>query len=142
MSDLPEVVTEDFKQLSETYGVEFLEWLKGAAVKGSDFIEEQAPLLARDIVNWELYSNGVFVVIGVSLVIFCICLWRYIYLNLPVIDWDYPTPTNFRFMALILLAISVTVGGFVCTFEHLKPTIKAAAAPRLVVLDYVQKFVK
>lgn len=127
---------------------ELLEWLKQTAEKSAEFVEREAPLLATEIVAWHFWASAVwFCGFSVAfLVAATIAARAYRAWSLqPVMTPHYAVPADTitvtygfvigisTFLAAVLFM--VTVG-----FAH--DAIKAAVAPRVVILEYVKGAVK
>lgn len=147
LATLPEI-TEDhtryFEQVANTYGIEFLDWLKGISKDGSDFVVEQATLLCSDIINWEFYSNLASCLFGVILA--SLCLIGIIYLVRYLHKYGKNKNHEVECITSFYISLGLVVGFLICIFglfgEHIRPTIKAAVAPRLVIIDYIKEAVK
>lgn len=120
-------------EITQSQLEQLLKYIGTLAERADGFVVEQAPLLVREIVAWHMWSNAalaamclVGVVVGVGLARW---LWR-----LPGLDpMDRPIAALPLLFAVVMAAV---------TLDRARTAIKAAVAPRLVVLEYVQKAVK
>jgi hypothetical protein len=118
----------------EKAGAELVEWMTGVAKGGGDFLAEQAPMLAQEIVAWHFWSSVfcavIVVLIGSIVAVTCGVLFRYEVTSKR--EYWTPEPAAFSvFGVLIGFAIAIGGGGF-----HGYEAVKAAVAPRLVIIEY------
>lgn len=113
-----------------------LDWLETTGRSAESFVYEQAPLIAREIVAWTLWSNLVYSLLGILALVCAGVLVR-----IGVRMWRTEKDQNVLGMKLTGLSfpafVLVLVGAAACAC-HIAPTIKAVVAPRLVILDYVR----
>lgn len=111
-----------------------LDFVKSGAEKTTDFAAEQAPLIAREIVAWQLWTSLVGIAFGlVMLFVVCVCLAVCIRNK-----WKEEPPVIICGIVGLILGIGVIP--VICVNTH--KTIKATVAPRLVVIDYLKSEVK
>ena len=116
-----------------------VQYLCDSVKDGGDFLRDQAPLVAKEIVSWT-FAIGLLGTI-VSLAILLVIL-TFGVLSLRRGQWsDSADPENKwavgQIICGLLLAIWLAAGmpyGMSCAHD----AIKAACAPRLVVLDYLR----
>lgn len=127
-------------------GLELLEWMKGAAEKGGDFVAEQAPLLATEIVAWHFWSSvfiaTVAVVAAVAMFACSVCFYRWSRCKKWYSDPEVPIDGDCKEYHLapsgILCALSLfalLVVAVPCAYE----AVKASVAPRIVLIEYAGK---
>ena len=113
---------------------EVLGWLKD----GREFIGEQAPLLAQEVVRYGVISNAIGLVLGVGLGIGAAYMLRAC-ARVPRDHWgDRPDS------AIIGMAASVILGvvGLVAIIVSTDATCQAIFAPRLYILNKLAELVK
>lgn len=125
MTDMSEVTNEQLGQL--------LKYIGTLAERADGFVVEQAPLLAREIVAWHMWSNTALAAMYfagfVAGVWMARWLWRF--------PWEDPIHRPIAALPLVF-AVAMATAALDCVHT----AIKAAVAPRLVVLEYVQRAVK
>lgn len=106
---------------------------------GAEFAVAQAPLLVREIINWEIaFRCGV---AFVALVGFALGLWAFRYIYAQAHSDRYQRYSDSAVLGMVA-AGGVAVGGlatFVCNTFAL---VKVLVAPRLFLLEYFSNLVK
>lgn len=129
-----EVMDQEVKQRL----LSLVDYLGAAAKDAATFTTEQAPLVARDIVAWELWSNAsiaaMLIVLATALVVVARVCWANE-------KKERNSEGGWAFLCFIALATSFTLACF-AFFGYTTDAIKAVVAPRVVILEYVQKAVK
>lgn len=114
-----------------------LSMMNDAAASGGNFVLEQAPMVARELVAYTLWSSAATALLsGAALVVLYrrgIPAWK----KSAEKDRYYDDGTG----ALFFLAVGFVVSG-ILFLGNSRATIKAVTAPRLVILDYVKDMVK
>lgn len=144
-----EMSPEMSKQISS-----ILTWLEESARSAQGFAIEQAPLVAQEIVKWELVSSiismSIIIVIGVSL--FMVGIWavkkgkkqQEELRELHKQQHSFRTREEtspfliFGLVAKILSSLVLIIGISV----NASSIVKTQTAPRLVIIDYVKNFNK
>lgn len=115
---------------------EVLDWLRGAAEKGADFVTTQAPLVAQEWVRWELVSGIYWIVLGLL----------GIYLGYSAFRWGAP---RYKPTGDVGLADVALVFGPIVALACLIPlccgsnqALKAAVAPRVVVMEKIAEMAR
>lgn len=116
--------------------IALLDYIGERAKTAEGFAMEQLPLVAREIVAWDFWSNLVGTLMGV--VLLTLAAYLIILICRKAEDWlkqvEFPVPL----VASLFIAFFSACGGFGFMSTYLMPFIKAATAPRLVVIDYVR----
>lgn len=112
---------------------EAIDWLQQAGGSVQDFAVEQAPLYCREVVAWELWYGIALVVFGVVMLATTPLFWK---LTAKVFKTDkYGNPAALvPGFAGVMAAIA---GCFVLSYGIPK-AIKAAVAPRLVIVEHLR----
>ena len=115
--------------MEEQVQKEVFDWLKTAAEKGADFVSTEAPLVAAEIVGWYFWSSVFLaIVFGLFSAAFLIagglCIQRAVKKDEPE-PW-FPTGMMLG-VAGLLFFVPVAVNSYFA--------VKAAVAPRLVIID-------
>jgi hypothetical protein len=137
----------------------YVEFLKVAldSIQGAKaFALEQAPLVFQDIVRWGIWYNGVWILVG--LISFCGFLYCFGKLKFWIMEcprdengnaiqsdprYHMDCDEQFYMVAGPVIGVIVTFITFVnLTLCNLSDFIKAIAAPRLYIIDYLQHFLK
>lgn len=112
---------------------EAIDWLQKTGGSIQDFAVEQAPLYCREVVQWQLWEGIVCGSAGVILCLLVILFWK---LTRKVFNThDYGNP------AAIIPGIA---GGLCAVFGTMalvvgsQKAIKAAVAPRLVIVEHLR----
>lgn len=116
----------------EQQAVEMLQWLKELVEKGGDFVMQQAPPLAAEIVTYGRVTNSLAVL---ALIPAAILLKLYIPRIGKAIDEDDDGLVVVK-MALVIVVGILGVGLFVANLDQF---LKAWFAPRLYLIDYLGK---
>jgi hypothetical protein len=118
------------KQASDIAG-----WLKESAAKGGDFLAEQAPLFAQEVVAWHFWSSVflaiVFSVVGIALAISAFVCLRYSLQDGASEGQCVCCGAAFCVCGLISMGCllgAVPANGY--------EAVKAAVAPRIVIVEY------
>lgn len=121
----------------EKAGAELVQWMTDAAKSGGDFVAEQAPQLAQEIVAWHFWSN-VFTAALVSVVLLPIALaaggicYRETKRTYPHGDGSGAVLSGIvSLIAISIVTLTVGFNGY--------EAVKAAVAPRLIVIEYAGK---
>lgn len=124
-------------------GAELLDWMKGAAENGGDFVAEQAPLLATEIVAWHFWSSVFCAGVGVAFVV--------LFLIAAFVFFRVATScTSDQFSDGHPKAVLGVIGGSACVLVaamilglavvgNTYEAIKASVAPRIVLIEYAGK---
>jgi hypothetical protein len=104
---------------------------------GTGFVREQAPLVAQEIVRYELWSSSVRIIwMAVVIVTLAIAVIKAVKRG----DFDIDAPMTracFSVIASVLLLLA-SVFGVVVIAENTTQVVKCLTSPRLVVLDYLK----
>lgn len=112
-----------------------LEMLIKATESGSNFILEQAPDLAKEIVAYEAFSSFLWFILLTTIGTMFIVVIKKVSKNLEEYDREMFNMTAFPFSIFIALVF------FIIAAHSLQNATKALIAPRLIILDYAKNFV-
>lgn len=125
-----------------------LDWLDTTARTVGDFAAEQTPLLVQEIIAWGFWSQVVAAVLWAVawLVAFCVGRWLFrLGTTLPLGDRrGLPHRSEGACFAMSFGTI-IRVAAFfllIGTAVHTTKAVKVSIAPRLYVLEYVQRLVR
>lgn len=122
---------DDMEPTLEKTAIELLDWLKGAAETGGDFVQEQAPLLAQEIVA---YERG----LSTFHVIACVLITAMALVTLRMIKWKEIGNDNpegiFSLVGVIVAALALVVVPLFGIYAA-ERCMKSWVAPRLVVIE-------
>lgn len=133
-----------------TQAAELLAELRGLIDKGGQFILEQAPPLAREIVAFGRVYHAIQIAAAAALLISCVLYWKRTF----GADWDFVTkgPTRHDWDSLPIggLAVAVRIAarimgtgaGSIWLLCQIRPAVLAWCAPRLFILEYILERVK
>jgi len=107
-----------------------LKIINDAAISGQDFVLEQAPLIVREIVAWQIWSSAVAVMLCVLFFLFAL---KPLYKKWSALD-DIDIK-GITFVPLVMSGIACAII-FLCNISSLT---KGITAPRLVVIDYAKE---
>lgn len=117
---------------------EAIDWLQKTGAQVQDFAVEQAPLYCREVVAWEFW-NGVFSsTIGLFFLVtplIVICKYRHWLKE----DIKVCGPGSF---AATILFPCICAGGLIAFCTSAPQAIKAAVAPRLVIVEHLRGLTK
>jgi hypothetical protein len=100
-----------------------------------DFTAEQAPLVAREIVAWQLWSNVAAAGLCFVMVIAMLQSTRYA-MNLTKVLKDEFDRTVVQ-VAALAFGLILSVALLACAFDASFSAFKAMTAPRVVILEYL-----
>jgi len=95
------------------------------------FAKEQAPMVAQEIVRWHLWSNAI------SAAAMAIALVAMIYATHRAIRWFHKNDA-WEISPVLVLPIVGIIGCSITLKGDVQATVKAATAPRLVIIDYIR----
>jgi hypothetical protein len=132
MSDWKEKSTDALEILVTQYLEEFIEWMK----KGSDWTASQAGLLAQEIVLFELWSSVFLAAFGIVLIPVGFLLFKW--------GREVYRTSHDEFIAAMIMIFStiLMLGGSITFVCQSYDSIKAATAPRLVIIEKVADLLK
>jgi hypothetical protein len=113
---------------------EAIDWLQQTGGKIQDFAAEQAPLYCREVVAWEFWNATVYLSIGI-IVFFTCCIGLFLARKEIKKSWDECDPGWPGCAALMALA---AIGGLAMFADNIGTAIKAAVAPRLVIVEHLR----
>lgn len=117
---------------------ELLGWLKTTAQKGGDFLAEEAPLYAQEVVSWTFWSNSIGVVLISLGIVASILIARHCWTRCAAgMKSDYDSPNPAWLVPGIVLSILPLVLIMPLVFCIMGAT-KAAVAPRMVIVEHVR----
>lgn len=123
---------EELKQRLTKY----LDTLEDSLAKGADWTAEQAPLIVQEYLAWEFWIHTIGgVLCGVGIVISLIML----VLGIKKLAADSLSNAGF---SLVLVSSCLLVLSFVGVCANSHDALKVSIAPRVVILEKVQEFVK
>ncbi len=106
-----------------------LKMLNDAVSAGGDFVLDQAPQLAKELVRYEVWSSLSWIIIS-SIAIFLVIKY----------SWKWARGCNDDIAFVIpVFCLFVCVPMFLLSLQS---EIKALTAPRLIILDYVRDAIK
>jgi len=110
--------------------------------KGANFVAEQTPILAQEIILFGIISNAIRVIMGIILLIVAgICIRKiFYYINKSKEENDTQYDNYFPHLLVygVIGVFSLLIGA-VNAFSNIMQLIKASFAPRLYLLEVVQK---
>lgn len=109
-------------------------WVASTASEGEAFVREQAPLVAQEIVNWHFWSSVCIVAIMAALsvpVIWCIYLLVRFLLQGGANPERYGEAAFCVLVILVCVQVGLTIPAFINSYE----AVKAAVAPRIVIIE-------
>jgi hypothetical protein len=112
---------------------EAIDWLQQTGGQIQDFAAEQAPLYCREVVAWEFWIGIAGSLLGAALLLLGGWLVRK---GIQLARNPQSSGEEAFPMMLGVVALSVSIGVF-CTM--LPRTIKAAVAPRLVIVEHLRQ---
>jgi hypothetical protein len=128
-------------QIAQDKIADLLNFIAESASDTKGFVLEQAPLVAHEIVAWVFWSNLIYTIIGLTMVVFgvrVVMKFGRIFANgFKERPNDFPVeifPMIGGF-ALILVASLAFLPG-------VAPLIKSSVAPRLVLIDEIQRMIR
>lgn len=121
------------EQLNNTLA-EAIKASKDGVINLALFAQQQAPDLAKEIIQWGFWSNLFW---SIASPLFLLILWK---INLYIMkEWkdnDNPICVIFWIVGGLMAVIFI-----VCTFCSIQETIKCAVSPKLYLMDYIKDFV-
>lgn len=139
-------VPVELKERLKESAADLINWTEKAAGKGSDFIAEQAPLVVKEVLAWNIWSSVVWIGIAASVWVVLFWFWRYV-IKLTK-DWEEYTPrggTSDRTagrIASFCLAAGWTIVSVLIISTQVMDITKAVVAPRLVILEMLKEVLK
>lgn len=112
-------------------GAELIDWLRGVAEKGGEFVAEQAPLLAEEIVAWHFWSSVFMAVVLLLGAAFVFCVSAVIWFKARRVFWDDYGPEPVLILPFIVVSLLLVFAASNC-YE----AVKASVAPRIVLIEY------
>ena len=107
---------------------EVLNWVTGIANNSTDFVLEQAPLYAQELIAYTLTINTVVFIIGIVLIIIAIsCLIA-----------STKKTRGFSDDVLLIIALHVTLISAFCLMCSVPNLIKIKTAPRVFIMDHIR----
>lgn len=118
--------------------LQYLEGLESAVSEAGGFIQAELPLVVQELVAWVWWSNLVGAVFYAAVTAIIACLAFVVSRKIASVD-EEDVENYFLswivFVAGVALSVLVSNGAVVCV----KEMAKAAVAPRVVVIDAIQK---
>ena len=115
-------------------------WVKESATAVSKFTAEQTPLYIKEYVAWVFWSNLAFAIVGLLLIIAGIAMGNItIKLAKKINDYDCYIPVSIATGMGAPIAIIV---GLMVLADSTPQVIKAAVAPRVVIVDNLLNKIK
>lgn len=121
---------------------EAIDWLQQSGGAIQDFAVEQAPLYCREVVAWELYNGIALCVLAVILLIVMAACWKV------ALRWkgaerakkesDLYYSASEAFVGPMIGGIVAAIAAFVILTHGAPMAIKAAVAPRLVIVEHLR----
>jgi hypothetical protein len=121
---------ETEKNINET-----IDWLQQTGGQLQDFAAKQAPLYCREIVAWEFWNGLVLGTIGLLLLaVGGVALAKFL-------RWmrEGDGEPNARTMTSMCIALMALTSGSCLLLSNTTRTIKAAVAPRLVIVEHLRQ---
>jgi hypothetical protein len=117
-----------------------IDWMEKAGQKGGDFVAEQAPLVAQEIVRWKLWSSVFIAVFMIVLLIAALVTVKWAFKGFGTIE-DKETRVTMQVLS-VLAGLALTIAVAIVVPVNAYEAIKAAVAPRLVILETLHGLVK
>jgi hypothetical protein len=118
--------------------IDAIELAKSTGTNAVDFVKEQAPDVVNQLILWEIWFHGLWVVVGLILLlvgaVFSVKLWKKFSVTRYPNDGAY---FGFGFVATI-----VAVGGAVLLFVNTPLMLKPIVAPKVWLIEYVANLIK
>jgi len=116
----------------------YLETLEGAVSSTSDFVIEQAPMYAQEIIRWQI-AEGI-----IWCVFFSAISLGFLFLNFTKLrgmrhDTDRDARGNGWGLGVIVIALMI--GAIACASERACQSIKAYVSPRVVIIEQLTDIV-
>jgi hypothetical protein len=118
--------------------MDYLESLESVANKTGDFAIEQAPLVAKEIITWELWSHAFGALSALAVIALCVLVSKRLYKNATkdgcdIMDSPIAPPLIF------VMSIIGAIASFAFVFDVSK-VIKTQVAPRLIIIEKLAEF--
>ena len=113
-----------------------LDFVLQTAEQTRDFVADQAPLVAGEIIQLTFVGGVIQAVIGLVMVVFTGIVARGVWRIIPT-EEDRPELVLSVLLWCVLAFFSLIVGG-VMAYQGTKSALQAAIAPRTVVIDYLR----
>lgn len=111
-----------------------IDWFTQTASASEDFIIEQAPLYAQEVVAWAFWSGVIAAAIGSFVLVLCLAasLW---------VLWKAKSEDDESYLVMFLPIVVVVAVSLGVTAPLVSQAVKAHVAPRVVILEHVQQLV-
>ena len=110
-----------------------LESAQSAGRDAATFIGEQAPELVKEIIRWGFYSNLLYVLLSVIVLICCpVCIYKIRKWILEGFETENPGP-----VIVLILIFGVWTFAALCFLLSVSETIKITVAPRLYLIEQI-----
>lgn len=117
---------------------EALNWLQETGSAVQDFALEQAPLYCQEVVAWMFWEGAIYSSAGLLLSIFGIVGLIKFLQWLPECDYE----ANEKTLPALIVTVIGIVAGPILIANNAPQTIKAAFAPRLVIVEHLMNLRK
>ena len=132
LSNVAQAVTPELQKWSN----EILAWVKGTG----NLIEEQAPLVAQEIIRYGMVTEITSVILLAAYIVFFILAVKYI------IKYHYEISQNEGVLCLSVICLVVGVLFLTCSvfsiWDHLQKLFQVFFAPRLYMIEYFSHLIK
>jgi len=100
---------------------------------GESFINEQAPLVVQDIINWGVYGLGIAAIVATVICILAIVLGVILLHKFLVVESN--STAVLPLMLGTVLCVVIAFGGAIVVSNNAPGALKASIAPRVFVLE-------
>lgn len=135
---------ESMKQAAAENAEELVAWVKGLATEGEEFVREQAPLLAQEIIAWRFWENAVQAAAWLVLMVAMICIATIMFrLMAKLLRAEEGCEDDADKFVVFTIVFAVTAILAICSgfglMDDGREAIKAAVAPRVVLLEELRR---
>lgn len=112
-----------------------ISFVKDTAKNGADLVKEQAPILIKEILNYNLCADILRIIFPWIIVIILACVWKKSYDKIESAD------DGFAFISSIsgMLMVVMTIFAMIIFFVNALDLIKIIFAPRLYMLEHLKR---
>lgn len=108
-----------------------IEMVKEYVTKGASFAKDQAPLIVEEIIRFNLFYSGMFLLISILLLCLNIPLYR-------VFRYGLKGDNDNILMPAVVTSIFLTPVGVAIFCYHIRDFVMCLVAPRLFIIEYLK----
>lgn len=139
-------MTHELQQRLLEHSDKVTAWVEQAAGKGGDFVAEQAPLVAQEIVNLHFWGAAAFLVVWVALgtigLVAARKLFKFGEKAGASADYNVRQEQGPAVLLSIVIALASIVALSIVGYTQVYAMVEAVFAPRLLILTELAKIVK